>query len=73
AEPVRTTELGAVLGAHVGPGMAAICIAPALPGAVPLDDAAEPDSDDLGSKGPDADDAGSDSAGSNGTESDSAS
>ena len=25
---VRTTELGAVLGAHVGPGMLAICVAP---------------------------------------------
>ncbi|MDT0201063.1 DegV family protein [Nocardioides sp. AE5] len=28
--PVRTTELGAVLGAHVGPGMVAVCVAPAL-------------------------------------------
>lgn len=27
--PVRTVELGAVLGAHVGPGMAAVCISPA--------------------------------------------
>lgn len=30
--PVRCAELGAVLGAHVGPGMLAICVAPRLPG-----------------------------------------
>jgi len=35
AAPVRIAELGAVLGAHVGPGMVAVCVAPALPGAVP--------------------------------------
>ncbi|KAA1417733.1 DegV family protein [Nocardioides humilatus] len=29
---VRCAELGAVLGAHVGPGMLAICVAPLLPG-----------------------------------------
>lgn len=29
---VRCTELGAVLGAHVGPGMLAICVAPLLAG-----------------------------------------
>ena len=29
-EPVRCVELGGVLGAHVGPGMQAICIAPVL-------------------------------------------
>jgi DegV family protein with EDD domain len=28
--PVRTAELGAVLGAHVGPGMVAVCVAPAI-------------------------------------------
>ncbi len=28
---VRCGELGAVLGAHVGPGMLAICVAPLLP------------------------------------------
>ncbi len=28
--PVRCAELGAVLGAHVGPGMLAICVAPVL-------------------------------------------
>ncbi|KAA1426220.1 DegV family protein [Nocardioides antri] len=28
---VRCTELGAVLGAHVGPGMLAICVAPIVP------------------------------------------
>jgi len=31
AAPVRTAELGAVLGAHVGPGMVAACVVPALP------------------------------------------
>lgn len=30
AAPVRTAELGAVLGAHVGPGMVAVCVAPAI-------------------------------------------
>lgn len=30
AEPIRLDELGAVLGAHVGPGMVAVCVAPAL-------------------------------------------
>jgi len=34
AEPVRCVELGGVLGAHVGPGMLAICVAPVL-GSVP--------------------------------------
>lgn len=29
AEPIRIAELGAVLGAHVGPGMVAVCVAPA--------------------------------------------
>ncbi|MEZ0578931.1 DegV family protein [Nocardioides sp. MH1] len=29
---VRCVELGAVLGAHVGPGMLAICVAPIVPG-----------------------------------------
>ncbi|MDQ6526994.1 DegV family protein [Nocardioides sp. LHD-245] len=29
-EPVRCVELGGVLGAHVGPGMLAICVAPVL-------------------------------------------
>lgn len=29
--PVRCLELGGVLGAHVGPGMLAICVAPLLP------------------------------------------
>jgi DegV family protein with EDD domain len=29
---VWCTELGAVLGAHVGPGMVAVCVAPLLPG-----------------------------------------
>lgn len=29
--PVRCIELGAVLGAHVGPGLLAICVAPCLP------------------------------------------
>ena len=28
--PVRVAELGAVLGAHVGPGMVAVCVTPAL-------------------------------------------
>ncbi|RYP86514.1 DegV family EDD domain-containing protein [Nocardioides guangzhouensis] len=28
--PVRIAELGAVLGAHVGPGMVSVCVAPAL-------------------------------------------
>lgn len=28
--PIRVGELGAVLGAHVGPGMVAVCVAPAL-------------------------------------------
>uniref|UniRef100_UPI0015FF7C4C DegV family protein n=1 Tax=Nocardioides stalactiti TaxID=2755356 RepID=UPI0015FF7C4C len=28
---IRCAELGAVLGAHVGPGMLAICVAPLLP------------------------------------------
>lgn len=31
AAPVRTAELGAVLGAHVGPGMVAVCVTPADP------------------------------------------
>lgn len=31
AAPVRTAELGAVLGAHVGPGMVAVCVTPATP------------------------------------------
>lgn len=30
---IRCGELGAVLGAHVGPGMVAVCVAPRLPGA----------------------------------------
>ena len=30
ASPIRIAELGAVLGAHVGPGMVAVCVAPAL-------------------------------------------
>ena len=30
AEPIRTGELGAALGAHVGPGMLAVCVAPAI-------------------------------------------
>ena len=30
ASPVRIAELGAVLGAHVGPGMVSVCVAPAL-------------------------------------------
>jgi DegV family protein with EDD domain len=30
AAPVRIAELGAVLGAHVGPGMVSVCVAPAL-------------------------------------------
>ncbi len=30
--PVWSGELGAVLGAHVGPGMVALCVAPRLPG-----------------------------------------
>lgn len=30
AEPARIAEIGAVLGAHVGPGMVAVCVAPAL-------------------------------------------
>ncbi|WP_343991696.1 DegV family protein [Nocardioides dubius] len=30
AEPARIAEVGAVLGAHVGPGMVAVCVAPAL-------------------------------------------
>jgi len=30
ASPVRIAELGAVLGAHVGPGMVAVCVAPLL-------------------------------------------
>ncbi|WP_110204981.1 DegV family protein [Nocardioides daejeonensis] len=42
--PVRIAELGAVLGAHVGPGMVAVCVAPALEGAVAA--ASGPDSDD---------------------------
>ena len=29
--PIRCGELGAVLGAHVGPGMLAICVAPLDP------------------------------------------
>ena len=29
ASPIRIAELGAVLGAHVGPGMVAVCVAPA--------------------------------------------
>nr|WP_312008194.1 DegV family protein [Nocardioides alcanivorans] len=33
--PVRLAELGAVLGAHVGPGMVAVCVTPAIDGAVP--------------------------------------
>ncbi len=28
SEPIRIAELGAVLGAHVGPGMVAVCVAP---------------------------------------------
>lgn len=31
AEEIRTAELGAALGAHVGPGMVAVCVSPALP------------------------------------------
>ncbi|KRF15415.1 fatty acid-binding protein DegV [Nocardioides sp. Soil797] len=31
AAPIRTAELGAVLGAHVGPGMVALCVTPADP------------------------------------------
>ncbi len=42
--PVRIAELGAVLGAHVGPGMVAVCVAPALEGAAAA--ASGPDSDD---------------------------
>ncbi|MFS3128757.1 DegV family protein [Nocardioides sp. Bht2] len=30
AEPARIVELGAVLGAHAGPGVVAVCVAPAL-------------------------------------------
>ncbi|MBD8870037.1 DegV family protein [Nocardioides sp. MJB4] len=30
AAPIRLAELGAALGAHVGPGMVAVCVAPAL-------------------------------------------
>ncbi|MFT4288005.1 DegV family protein [Nocardioides sp.] len=30
AEPIRVGELGAALGAHVGPGMLAVCVAPAV-------------------------------------------
>ncbi|WP_067432622.1 DegV family protein [Nocardioides jensenii] len=30
ASPIRTVELGAVLGAHVGPGMVAVCVTPAI-------------------------------------------
>jgi DegV family protein with EDD domain len=30
AAPLRIAELGAVLGAHVGPGMVSVCVAPAL-------------------------------------------
>lgn len=30
AGPVRIAELGAVLGAHVGPGMVAVCVTPAI-------------------------------------------
>lgn len=34
-EPVRCVELGGVLGAHVGPGMLAICVAPVRVGSGP--------------------------------------
>lgn len=37
AAPVRITEVGAVLGAHVGPGMVAVCVAPALDDDAALD------------------------------------
>lgn len=30
AEPIRIDELGAVLGAHVGPGMVAVCVTPTI-------------------------------------------
>lgn len=30
ATPIRIAELGAVLGAHVGPGMVAVCVTPAI-------------------------------------------
>lgn len=30
AAPIRLAELGAVLGAHVGPGMVAVCVTPAI-------------------------------------------
>ena len=50
AAPVRLAELGAVLGAHVGPGMVAVCVAPALPGATPLhtDETAQTDEESAG-------------------------
>lgn len=37
---VQVVELGAVLGAHAGPGMVAVCVAPALPSQVAAHEAA---------------------------------
>lgn len=54
AAPVRVVELGAVLGAHVGPGMVAVCITPALEGAEPWT-GDEPDHVDEGVREPEGD------------------